>query len=89
MTAVVPGLRPARVSVTLTDGRQATRSVESHRGDFNEPFAEAELRAKFGELAGEVLTPEGTAAVEAAVDGVERWSNPGDLVALLRQHGRA
>lgn len=89
MTAVVPGLRPARVSVTLTDGRQATRSVESHRGDFHEPFAESELRAKFGELAGEVLTPEGTAAVEAAVDGVERWSNPGDLVALLRQHGRA
>jgi 2-methylcitrate dehydratase PrpD len=67
MTAVVPRLRPARVSVTLTDGRHATRSVESHRGDFNQPFAEAEIRAKFRELAGEVLTPEGAMAVEAAV----------------------
>jgi 2-methylcitrate dehydratase PrpD len=89
MTAAVPRLRPARVSVTLTDGRQATHSVESHRGDFNEPFAEAELRAKFAELAGEVLTPEGTAAVEASVDGVERWGSPAELVALLRSHERA
>jgi 2-methylcitrate dehydratase PrpD len=88
MTAMVPRLRPARVSVTLTDGRQATRTVESHRGDFNEPFAEAEIRSKFHELAGEVLTTDGVAAVESSVDGCERWGNVGDLAALMRRHGR-
>ncbi len=87
MSALVPQSRPARVSVTLTDGRQATRSVESHRGDFNQPFAEAEIRAKFRELACEVLTPDGAAAVEAAVDGCEHWDSVSELVALLRHHG--
>ena len=34
---------------------RARDARESHRGDFNEPFAEAELREKFRELAGHVL----------------------------------
>ena len=38
--ALAPRLRPARVTVTLTDGRRATHARDSHRGDFNEPFAE-------------------------------------------------
>jgi 2-methylcitrate dehydratase PrpD len=88
MTAALPAARPARVSVTLTDGRQATRAVDSHRGDFNQPFGASEIRAKFAELAGEVLTPEGVAAVEAAVDGCEAWNSVADLVAPLRLHGR-
>jgi 2-methylcitrate dehydratase PrpD len=88
MTAVVPRLRPARVTVTLTDGRQATRSRDSHRGDFNEPFAEAELRDKFRELAGVVLTPEGAAEVERAVDRSEEWQGLGALTDLLRRYGR-
>ena len=40
MSAVAPRLRPARVTVTLTDGRQSTHACESHRGDFQQPFAE-------------------------------------------------
>jgi len=51
-------LRPARVTVTLTDG-SSDASRDSHRGDFSEPFAESELRAKFRELAGTILTAEG------------------------------
>jgi 2-methylcitrate dehydratase PrpD len=88
MSAVVPVSRPARVRVTLTDGRQAARSVDSHRGDFNQPFAEAEIRAKFRDLAGEVLTAEGARAIEAAVDACDRWDSVGELVALLRRHTR-
>src|SRR5215467_4205507 len=59
MSALTPKLRPARVTVTLADGRSATHARESHRGDFSEPFSEAELRGKFRELAGVVLAPEG------------------------------
>src|SRR5580704_14089253 len=88
MSALVPVKRPARVTVTLTDGRSATQARESHRGDFTDPFSEAELRGKFRELAGVVLTAEGARAVEAAVDRIEDWGNIGELTALLHRHGR-
>jgi 2-methylcitrate dehydratase PrpD len=88
MTALAPKLRPARVTVTLTDGRQATHSRDSHRGDFSEPFTEAELRAKFRELAGTVLTAEGAARVEAAVDRCEEWTGLAELTDLFRRYGR-
>jgi 2-methylcitrate dehydratase PrpD len=89
MSAVAPRLRPARVTVTLTDGRHSTRACDSHRGDFQQPFAEAEIRAKFHELATVVLTPEGAGDVEHAVDRSEEWASPAELTALLRRHGRS
>ena len=88
MSAVAPLLRPARVTLTLSDGRQATHATESHRGDFNLPFAESEIRGKFRELAGTVLTPAGAADVERAVDRCEEWQSVGELPELLRRSGR-
>ena len=64
----------------MTDGRQATHAVDSHRGDFNQPFAESEIRTKFRGLAEEVLTPAGATAVEAAVDDCESWSSVSALI---------
>ncbi len=86
MSAKAPRLRPARVTVTLTDGRHSTQSRDSHRGDFQQPFAEAEIRAKFRELAEIVLTPEGAGEVERAVDRCDEWPDIGELTRLLRQH---
>ena len=88
MTAVAPRLRPARVTLALTDGRTATYACDSHRGDFQQPFAEAELRGKFRELAGGALTPEGVTSVEQAVDHCDQWDNVGVLTALCRRYGR-
>jgi 2-methylcitrate dehydratase PrpD len=88
MSALAPRLRPARVTVTLTDGRQATHASDSHRGDFTEPFSEPEIRAKFRELAGTVLTAAGARAVEQAVDRVEDWTSVAELPELLRRYGR-
>ena len=89
MTAKTPQLRPARVTVSLTDGRSATVSRDSHRGDFSQPFAEGEIRAKFRELAGVVLMPEGAAAVEQAIDRIEEWTSVAELPALMRRHSSA
>lgn len=89
MSAVAPRLRPGRVIVTLKDGRSDTHEVTSHRGDFHQPFAEKEVRAKFHELASEVLTRDGVAAVERAVDRFEDWTSTAELLDLLRHHGRA
>jgi 2-methylcitrate dehydratase PrpD len=88
MSAGAPRLKPARVTVTLKDGRQATHACESHRGDFQQPYAESEIRAKFHELAGSVLTPAGTARAEEAVDRCEQWRSVRELTDLLRRHGR-
>ena len=62
---------PARVTVTFTDGRQVTRFRESARGDFQDPYREDEVRAKFRELAGVVLSPEGVARVKALVSRLD------------------
>ncbi|MBV8504939.1 MAG: MmgE/PrpD family protein [Alphaproteobacteria bacterium] len=88
MTAVAPRLRPARVTVTLTDGRHRTYSRESHRGDFQQPFAESEIRGKFRDLAGVVLRPEGVSSAENAVDRCEEWQSIAELTEPLRRHGR-
>jgi 2-methylcitrate dehydratase PrpD len=85
MSAVAPRLRPARVTVTLKDGRQGTHACESHRGDFNQPFEESELREKFRDLAGHVLTPESAARVEEAIDRAEQWKSVRELTDLLRR----
>jgi 2-methylcitrate dehydratase PrpD len=88
MSAVAPRLRRARVTVALTDGRSATHACDSHRGDFHQPFAEAELRSKFRELAGTVLTQEGVILTEQAVDDCENWGTVDVLTTLCRRHGR-
>ena len=89
MTEVAPRLRPARVTMVLRDGRSATAACESHRGDFQQPFAEAELREKFRELAGTALTPDGVMLVEQAVDRCDTWDGADVITALCRGHGRA
>jgi 2-methylcitrate dehydratase PrpD len=87
MSALAPRLRPARVTVTLGDGRQATQATQSHRGDFQLPFTESEIRDKFRELAATVLTGDGIADVERAVDRVEEWKSVAELPELLRRSG--
>ena len=88
MNPAVPAAKPARVTVTLKDGRQATHSCDSPRGDCLNPYDPSEIRQKFRELAGLALTPEGAEEVESAIDGLERWTNASVLTDLLRRHSR-
>lgn len=71
MSAVAPKLRPARVTLVLKDGRTATAKVDSHRGDFNAPFARDEILDKFRGLAGSVLGPEGVQRAEHMLLGID------------------
>jgi 2-methylcitrate dehydratase PrpD len=80
----VPRLKPARVTVTLTDGRRVTRLRESARGDFQDPYREDEVRAKFRELARVVLSPGAVTRVEELVDRLDERPRLSDLVAALR-----
>lgn len=87
LSASVPRLKPARVTVTLTDGRQVTRLRESARGDYQNPYGEAEIRSKFRELAGVVLSPAGVTQVEMLVDRLDDLPRLATLVEALRGDG--
>ena len=84
LSASVPRLKPARVTVTFTDGRHVTRLRESARGDYQDPYREDEVRSKFRELAGVVLSPAGVSRVEELVDRLDDLPRLGDLVDALR-----
>jgi 2-methylcitrate dehydratase PrpD len=88
MTAVAPRLKPARVTVTLKDGRQSTHTCESARGDFQRPYQESEIRDKFRELAALVLTPDGVTGIEQTVNSCEQWTSVRELTDQLRRYGR-
>src|SRR5213593_1347141 len=83
LNANVPRLKPARVTVTFTDGRQVTRLRESARGDFQDPYREDEVRAKFRELAGVVLSPGAVTRVEELVERLDELEHLSDLVVAL------
>jgi 2-methylcitrate dehydratase PrpD len=85
MTARYPRDKAGRVTVTLVDGRSATVARDGARGDFRQPYAEAEIRTKFRDLAGRLLPAEAVGQVEEAVEGIERWPSPDTLLDLLRR----
>jgi 2-methylcitrate dehydratase PrpD len=84
MSAVAPRLRPARVTLTLKDGRTETHEGESHRGDFTQPFEEHEILEKFRELAGHVLPQDKVARAEEALQRAEDWKSVRELAELVR-----
>ena len=87
LSALVPRLKPARVTVTLAGGRRVTRRRDSARGDYQDPYREDEIRAKFRELAGVVLSPGAVARAEALVDRLDEVPRLADLVDALRDAG--
>jgi 2-methylcitrate dehydratase PrpD len=88
MNAAVPALKPARVTLTLKDGRHTTVTCDSPRGDCLNPYDESEIRQKFRELAGVALTTQGLGEVERVVERLEHWTSAAELTDLLRRHGR-
>ena len=87
LTAMVPRLKPARVTLTLTSGRQCTRTCDSARGDFHRPYEEAELRAKFRALAALVLPDAGVMALEDTLGRCDAWAHVRQLADTCRRYG--
>ena len=84
LNAGVPRVKPARVTVTLANGRQLTRLRESARGDFQEPYREEEIRAKFRELAGVAIDPGAVARLEELIDRLDELPRLSDLVTAMK-----
>jgi len=85
LTAAAP-LRPARVTLTLKDGRCATHAYDSPRRDREVLYEERELRDKFRELAGLALTPADVADMESIVDRCDAWTSVTELTDACRRY---
>ncbi|MBV9078483.1 MAG: MmgE/PrpD family protein [Methylobacteriaceae bacterium] len=85
LTALLPGLRPARLRVTLADGRVLAAETLTNRGDTEDPYRPDEVVAKFRELAEPVW---GTAHVERLIEsclGIDRAADLAGLDALVSE----
>jgi 2-methylcitrate dehydratase PrpD len=90
LTAMLPGLRPARVRVRLSDGRELSAEVLTNKGDTEDPYSPDDVRDKFRELAEPVWGGELVKRILSEVDGIDRASHIRDLTGLLArspQHG--
>jgi 2-methylcitrate dehydratase PrpD len=81
LTAMLPGLRPARVKITLVDGRILTAEAFTNKGDTEDPYSAEEVQDKFREVAGSVWSNEHCSSILEAVEDLDR--SP-DLAALTR-----
>ena len=56
MSAKLPDLRPANVTITLVNGEQLTASVETNRGDWQDPYTPEQLFDKYLSLTMRIWT---------------------------------
>jgi 2-methylcitrate dehydratase PrpD len=90
LTAMLPGLRPARVRVRFTDGRELSAEVLTNKGDTEDPYSPEDVRDKFRELAEPVWGRDPVERILAAVEAIDGAANIQDLTDLLArspQHG--
>lgn len=85
MTARLPVERPARVTITMQDGRALSAECRSNRGDADDPYPPAEIEAKFVSLAAPVW---GVAHAQAVMAAVRTLDGAADLHELCTLIGR-
>lgn len=82
-TAQLPALRPARVTVALTDGRVLEAKALTNRGDTEDPYSAAEVREKYFDLTTPVWGEAHAAAIIARIDALPQAIDLAPLNALL------
>ena len=82
MTARLPALRPARVTVALTDGTVLVAEVMTNRGDTEDPYTPDEVVAKFHDLANPVWGEAHAGRIASEVDRLDAGALT-ELIGLL------
>jgi 2-methylcitrate dehydratase PrpD len=75
LDAAFPGQRAARVSIETSDGRQAEHLQPTRKGDPDAPLSDAELEAKFLELAEPVIGAVRSRALIGQLWNLQRMDN--------------
>lgn len=83
LTAMLPGLRPARLLLRMDDGTEHRAEVTTNRGDTEDPYGPDEVAAKFHELADPVWGATGAARLRGAVSGLRQAASMAELDRLL------
>ena len=71
LTARLPGLRPARVTVTLQDGQVFKAEALTNKGDTEDPYTAAEVLEKFMEVSTPVIGKARAADLATAILSLE------------------
>ncbi|WP_372094738.1 MmgE/PrpD family protein [Tistrella mobilis] len=79
LTALLPGVRAARVEIGLRDGRVVSARSDTPIGGFDNPLPEADLRAKFRRLAALTLPEPAIDALEADLARIETLDRIGPV----------
>ena len=83
LTAMLPGLRPARVKITLKDGRTFEAIARTNKGDTEDPYSEAQVIEKFYEIAASVIGIERARQIEALVRRLDEQPSLAALAPLM------
>lgn len=86
MTARLPDQRPARVTITLQDGRAFDAETATNRGDWADPYTPDELRKKYLSL---TARPWDDARAAGLWDEMLALDAAADIAALLRRLAEA
>jgi 2-methylcitrate dehydratase PrpD len=78
-TAMTPGKRPARVTLTFSDGSQRSAMVTGSKGDPDQPMSPDELETKYHSLSDPVI---GAQAATTAWQKIGKLETLGDLSAV-------
>ena len=82
LTSMLPGLRPARVTIHMRDGRSLKAEALTNKGDTEDPYSDAEIREKFHEITGPVWDAARRGAILGAVDAIDRAASVDALLEL-------
>lgn len=83
LTAMLPGLRPARLLIRMTDGAEHRADVTTNRGDTEDPYGPEDVAAKFHELADPVWGAPAATRLREAVSGLRDAASMVELDRLL------
>ena len=82
MTARLPDLRPASVTVGMKDGTRFRASVETNRGDWQDPYSKEQLSGKFMSLATRLWSEELCKNISNQIMNIEQLSDMNDLFSI-------
>lgn len=80
MTSLYPGKAPARVKISLRDGRALEKQVDHHKWEPERGIPKEEHRAKFHALASEVLPKERIEKIDRVIGRLEKLKRISTLI---------
>lgn len=80
---MMPGQRPARVTLVLADGTELKAEAFVNKGDFEDPYSPEDLQEKYYELATPVWGKVTAQKVYTAVTGLDEISDVREVTRFL------